>query len=94
MDSASRSNYYNSPAMVTTTTATFAKPLPQVPTLPDNGGSFANGFIPPYEDHKSDNDDSLKFVVSFCSNKLNRGYQDVPQGLDICIGNFEKFYHI
>ena len=68
VDSASRSNYYNSPAMVTTTAAVVAKPFPRVPTLPDNGGPFANGFIPPYEDHKSDNDD-LKLAAKHDCNK-------------------------
>ena len=68
VDSASRSNYYNSPAMVTTTAAVVAKPFPRVPKLPDNGGPFANGFIPPYEDHKSDNDD-LKLAAKHDCNK-------------------------
>jgi hypothetical protein len=62
VDSASRSNYYNSPAMVTTPAVVVAKPFPRVHTLPDNGGPFANGFIPPYEDHKSNNDDLQDFT--------------------------------
>jgi len=63
VDSASRSNYYNSPVMVTTTTAVVAKPFPWVPRLPDNGSPFANGFIPPYEDHKSNKDDCRTLLL-------------------------------
>jgi len=78
VDSKSRSNYYNSPAMVTITAAAYAKPLPPVPTFPDNGGPFANGFIPFYEDHKSDNDD-LKLAAKHewnerCMMKVSKEY--------------------
>ena len=61
--------------MVTITTAAYTKPLPRVPTFPDNGSPFVNGFIPPYEDHKSDDDDLVRHECNKrCMMKITKEY--------------------